>query len=70
VTDYATLKKRVQELAAKTWDAEAIKSWFNKLDREGIPRKTLLRREIIARKEEILDRVQRKAEEAEFLSHS
>jgi len=70
MTDYATLKKRVQELAAKTWDAEAIKSWFSQLDKEGIPRKTLLRREIIARKEEILDRVQRKAEEAEFLSHS
>lgn len=70
MTNYAALKKRVQELAAKTWDAEAIKSWFSRLDTEGIPRKTLLRREIIARKEEILDRVQRKAEEAEFLSHS
>lgn len=70
MTDYAALKKKVQELAGKTWDAEAIKAWFNRLDKEGVPRKTPLRREIIARKEEVLDRVQRKAEEGEFLSHS
>ena len=70
MTDYEALKKKVQELAGKTWDAEAIKSGFSRLDKEGIPRKTLLRQEIIARKEEILNRVQRKAEECEFLSHS
>ena len=70
MTDYETLKKKVQELAEKTWDAEAIKAWFNKLDKEGVPQKTPLRREIIARKEEILARVQQKAEECEFLSRS
>ncbi len=70
MADYEALKKRVEELAEKTWNAGAIKAWFNKLGKEDIPRKTPLRREIIARKEEILDRVQRKGEECEFLSHS
>ena len=70
MADYKALKKRVQQLAEKTWDTEVIKAWFNKLDKEDISRKTSLQREIIARKEEILDRVQQKAEECEFLSHS
>jgi len=70
MADYKALKKKVQELAEKAWDAEPIKVWFNKLDKEGIPRKTLLREEIIANKDEILDRVQRKGEECEFLCHN
>jgi hypothetical protein len=70
MADYEALKKNVQELAEKTWDAEAIKAWFTKLGKEDIPLKTPLRQEIIDRKEEILDRVQRKGEECEFLSHS
>jgi hypothetical protein len=68
--DYEELKRRVQELAEKSWDSAPISTWFNKLNEEDIPRKTLLREEIIARKQEVLDRVQRKAEECEFLSHS
>jgi len=70
MADYEALKKKVQELAEKAWDVEPIKVWFKKLDEEGIPQKTLLRREIIARKEEILNRVQRKGEECEFLCHN
>ncbi|NIO07000.1 MAG: hypothetical protein GTO40_03025 [Deltaproteobacteria bacterium] len=70
MVDYETLKQKVQELAAKVWDTDAIKAWFNKLDEEGIPRKTLLREEVIANKEEILERVQRKGEECEFLCHN
>ncbi len=70
MADYKALKGKVQELANKTWDEGAIKAWFNKLDEEGIPRKTLRRRTVIAHKAEILDRVQRKGEEGEYLSHS
>lgn len=70
MADVKALKKRVQELAEKVWDTETIKTWFNKLHREDIPRKTLLREEIIANKDQILDRVQRKGEECEYLSHS
>ena len=70
MADYEALKKRVQELAEKAWAAPKIEAWFKKLMVEGIPKKTLLKEEIIARKQEILDRVQRKGEECEFLSHS
>ena len=70
MVDKETLNKKIQELVERAWDTEAIKAWFNKLSAEGIPRKTLLREEIIADKEAILDRVQRKSEECEFLSHS
>lgn len=70
MVDYAALKKRVQGLAEKPWNAEDIRAWFKKLVSEGIPRKTVLRDEVIAHKTEILDRVQQKAEECEYLSHS
>ena len=70
MADYKALKKKVQELAGKAWDVEPIRAWFSKLDEEGIPRKTLLRAEVIASKEEILERVQRKGEECEFLCHN
>jgi len=70
MTDYEALKKRIQELAEKSWDSEPTRAWFNRLSEEGIPRKTLLCEEITARKREILDSIQRKAEECEFLCHN
>jgi hypothetical protein len=70
MTEYEALKRRVQELTGKSWNTKSIKAWFQKLSEEDIPGKTLLRGEVITRKQEILDRVQRKAEECEFLSHS
>jgi len=70
MVDKEMFNKEIQELAERAWDTEAISAWFNKLSEEGIPRKTLLREEIIANKEEVLERVQRKGEECEFLSHS
>jgi hypothetical protein len=70
MVEHATLNEKIQELVDRDWDIEAINAWFGKLNTESIPRKTLLKKEIIAGKEEILDRVQRKAEECEFLSHS
>ena len=70
MADYEALKKKVQELVDRDWDTEATNVWFRKLNAEGIPRKTLLKEEIIASKEEILDRVQRKAEECEFLGNT
>ncbi|HEX77587.1 MAG TPA: C_GCAxxG_C_C family protein [Dehalococcoidia bacterium] len=68
--DYAALKARVQELTQRVWDLPAIKARYSRLAQEGIPRKTLHRDEIIAHKQEILERVQKRAEEYEFLSHS
>jgi C_GCAxxG_C_C family probable redox protein len=62
------LKIKVQELAERNWDRPAIEARYQKLAAEGIPRKTLDREEILAHKEEILDRVQRRAEEYNFLA--
>jgi len=70
MVEHAALNEKMQELVDRDWNTEAINAWFSKLNAEGIPRKTLLKEEIIARKEEILERVQGKGEECEFLSHS
>jgi C_GCAxxG_C_C family probable redox protein len=66
--DYEALKKRVDELAARDWDEPGLQARIRKLSAEGIPRKTLNRDEILANKEEILDRVQRRAEEYNFVT--
>jgi len=68
--DYEALKARVQESAEKAWDRQGIETWFKKLAAEGIPKKTLNRDEILANREQILEHVQRRGEEGEFLSHS
>ena len=70
MADYEALKARVYELAEKVWDVPVIEARFARLAAEGIPRKTLNRDEILANKQQLLDRIQRRAEEYEFLSHS
>lgn len=68
--EYETLKTKVQELAERVWDLPGIEARYEKLAQEGIARKALDTEEIIARKQEILDRVQGRGEEYEYLSHS
>ena len=70
MANYEALKARVRELAERDWDLPAIESRYRKLAAEGIPGKTLNRNEILAHKSQILDRVQRRAEEYEYLSHN
>jgi C_GCAxxG_C_C family probable redox protein len=60
------LQARVQELAEREWDLTAIAARFNKLSREGIPRKPFPRLDP-TRRQELLDRVQRRAEEYCYL---
>jgi len=67
MADYDELKAKVQELEERVWDVHAIEDRFRKLEAEGIPRKTLNWDEILAGKEEILHRVQRRAEEYNFI---
>jgi C_GCAxxG_C_C family probable redox protein len=64
------LRKKVDDLAEKAWDITSIQAAFTRLTSEGIPGKTLSRDEILSHKHEVLDRVQRRAEEYEYLSHS
>jgi C_GCAxxG_C_C family probable redox protein len=70
MADYEALKARVQELAERVWDVPAIEARYKKLAAEGIPRKTLNRDEILANKQQILDRVQRRGEEYNFLARN
>jgi C_GCAxxG_C_C family probable redox protein len=70
VAERERLRARVKELAERVWDLPSIETRYGKLAREGIPRGTIDPEEIIAHREEILDRVQRRGEEYEYLSHS
>ncbi len=60
MADYKALKARVQELAEREWDMPAIEDRYEKLASRGILKKTLNRDEILADREQILDRVQRR----------
>lgn len=66
MADYVALKKKVDELAERKWDAASVEARVRKLSREGIPRKQLNREELYANKERILDRVQLRAEEFNY----
>jgi C_GCAxxG_C_C family probable redox protein len=70
MADYGALQARVQELAERDWDIPAIEARVKKLVVEGIPRKTLDRRDILAKTQQILERVQRRAEEYNFLARN
>jgi len=67
MADYEALQARVQELAERVWDVPALESKIRKLSAEGIPRKKLDPKEMLANKQQILDRVQRRAEEYNFI---
>ena len=70
MADYEALKARVREMTERAWDLPVIEARYRELAIGGIPRKILNRDEIIAHKQEILDRVQRRGGEYEYLSHS
>jgi C_GCAxxG_C_C family probable redox protein len=67
MADIAELKKRVNELAERDWDVPALEARIKKLTAEGIPGKTLDPEEMLANKTQILDRVQQRAEEYNFI---
>ena len=68
MANYEALKTRVDELAEREWDMPSIDARYKRLAEEGMPRKTLTRDEILVNKQQILDRVQRRAEEYNFLA--
>jgi C_GCAxxG_C_C family probable redox protein len=67
---YETLRARVQELAERDWDMPALEARYKKLAAEGILKKTLSRDEVLANKQQILDHVQRRGEEYNFLTRN
>jgi C_GCAxxG_C_C family probable redox protein len=66
MADYEALKSRVQELAERAWDTQAIEARVKKMVKQGIPKKKLDPKELIANKQQIIDRVRRRAEEYNF----
>jgi C_GCAxxG_C_C family probable redox protein len=70
MADYVDLKKKVDELAQRDWDMPAIEARYKRMATEGIPKKTLNRDEVLANKQQILDRVQQRAEEYNFLARN
>jgi hypothetical protein len=64
------VKARVQELAARDWNVAAIEARYRKLLQDGIAPRRLDRAAVIAARPLILDRVQCRAEEYEYLCHN
>ncbi|MCX7912582.1 MAG: C-GCAxxG-C-C family protein, partial [Dehalococcoidales bacterium] len=67
MAEHAQLRKKVDELAERTWDVEGIRARVARMAKQGIPRKKLDPGTLLAQKQEILDRVQRRAEEYNFI---
>lgn len=70
MVDYGALQARVQELADRDWDIPAIEARVKKLVAEGLPGKVLDREDILANRQQILARVQRRGEEYNFLARN
>jgi C_GCAxxG_C_C family probable redox protein len=61
------LAAKVKELSERKWDVPALEARIRRLTAEGIPRKKLDPTVMRANREEILNRVQRRAEENNFV---
>ncbi len=70
MADYVTLKQKVDSLAKRKWDTAAIEDRIHNLIEHGIPRKELNPKELLADKINIMNRVQRLAEENNFYLHN
>ena len=66
--DYASLKEKVDELAERVWGIPELEARIRKLSAEGISKKILNPKEMLANKEQILARVQLHAEEYNFIT--
>jgi C_GCAxxG_C_C family probable redox protein len=65
--DTPTFQSKLDELAKRNWDRDAIETRCKNLMEQGIPVKTLNRDVLKFNKQEILDRLQRRAEEYNFI---
>ena len=70
MVDVGETRERVHELAARAWDVQAIEARYRALLAKGIPRLALDPKTVITQARTILDRIQRKAEEYEYLGHN
>jgi C_GCAxxG_C_C family probable redox protein len=63
-------QNRVQDLAERTWEVETIRKRLDNLRQNGFGSKDLDWKSLQANRLEVLERVQSRAEEYEFLTHS
>ena len=70
MAELEVLKARVQKLSERVWDVPTIEARYRKIMAMDIPRKTLDCDEILDTKQQILARIQMRAEEYEYLSHN
>ena len=61
------LRNKVEELGERQWDDSAITARYEKFAKDGIPRKSLNKEECLANKPQILERVQQRAEEYNYI---
>jgi C_GCAxxG_C_C family probable redox protein len=65
-----TWQKRLPDLTRRSWEVEAIRNRLKNLRRNGFGPKNLDPAKLQANRPEVLDRVQLRAEEYEYLTHS
>ena len=70
MADYNALKTKVQELADRDWDKAVIEARVKKLLADGMPKKDLDPQDLLSNKQQILDRVQRRAEEYNWIAQN
>ncbi len=69
MVDHEKTRARVQELAERAWDTASITKWLRGLTSDGIPKRVLDPSDMVARKERVLESVERRAQDCTFLSH-
>ena len=70
MADYETLKARAHELAKRDWDVAVIEARVRKLFEDGTPKKEFDPRDLLFNKQQILDRVQLRAEEYNLIARN
>ena len=70
MADYGALAASVQELAERAWDVPAIEARCQRLVREGIRKQPLDREAILANRQQILDRVERRGQEYNYIARN
>jgi C_GCAxxG_C_C family probable redox protein len=68
--DYKVLRAKVQELAKGPKNRAAVEATLKRVFETGLPEKTMDPQEMVLRRQEIMDRVQKNAEEYEQVSQS
>jgi C_GCAxxG_C_C family probable redox protein len=70
MVDHNRLQERVRQLAEREWDLSSIRARYRDLSEKGIPLQVPEPSETGQGQQDILDRIQQRAEEYEFLSHN